>query len=60
MLGLQMQPGDTSIEQTRVRVAPGTAVLVVAGPVEIDGQAWWQVRVFNQEGWSPAEALEIR
>jgi hypothetical protein len=59
-VGLQRVPGTAASAQVRLNLAPDTAVQVIAGPVIADQQGWWQVRVFNQDGWLRGTALEVR
>lgn len=59
-VGLQRVPGAAASTQVRLNLAPDTAVQVIAGPIIVDQQGWWQVRVFNQDGWLPGTALEVR
>lgn len=41
-------------------LAPGTAVEILAGPVEVDGFTWWQVRGPVGDGWCAGQFLEVR
>ncbi len=59
-VGLQLQPGAAGAGQVRLVLAPDTAVQVIAGPLVVDGEGWWQVRVFNLDGWCPGTLLEVR
>lgn len=59
-VGLQIAPGAAGVGQVRATLAPDTAVQVIAGPVVVDGEGWWQVRVFNLDGWCPGRLLEVR
>lgn len=59
-LPLQAQPGTDNTIPVRFYLESNTAVEVLAGPVELDGVAWWQVRVANQQGWCAGEFLEVR
>lgn len=59
-VGLQRVPGAAASTQVRLNLAPDTAVQVIAGPIIVDQQGWWQVRVFNQDGWLSGTALEVR
>lgn len=59
-VGLQRVPGAAASAQVRLNLAPDTAVQVIAGPVIVDQQGWWQVRVFNQDGWLRGTALAVR
>ncbi len=59
-LPLQAQPGTDPTIPVRLYLERNTAVEVLVGPVELDGVAWWQVRVANQQGWCVGEFLEVR
>ncbi|NJL04622.1 MAG: hypothetical protein HC911_06870 [Chloroflexaceae bacterium] len=60
LVGLQRRPGAAASAEVRLNLASDTAVQVIAGPVIADQQGWWQVRVFNQDGWLRGTALEVR
>jgi hypothetical protein len=40
------------------RFAPGTALVVLDGPVEADGYTWWRVQGAGKEGWCASQYLE--
>ncbi|RME86106.1 MAG: SH3 domain-containing protein, partial [Caldilineae bacterium] len=36
---------------------PGTEVLILSGPVELDGYTWWMVETEEVRGWVAGEFL---
>lgn len=58
--GLALRSEPSSTADIRLFLSANTAVEVLAGPVDVDGYAWWQVRAANIEGWCAGEFLEVR
>lgn len=58
-LALREQPGTAADVPVQVYLKAGTQVLVVDGPVELDGYTWWLVRAANQQGWCAGEFLVV-
>jgi hypothetical protein len=59
-VALRAEPGTAADNRIRLYLAPGTAVRILEGPVIEDGTEWWKVRAVNQQGWCPADALDVR
>jgi hypothetical protein len=59
-LNLRARAGTDEAIPILLALTPGTAVEVVAGPVETDGFTWWQVRVASIDGWCAGQFLETR
>lgn len=59
-LALRAQPGTGPDIPIYLYLSNDTAVEVLAGPVEVDGSTWWQIRAANRVGWCAEEFLEVR
>jgi len=59
-VALRVEPGTAITIPVRLYLSANTAVTVVDGPVQADGDRWWKVRVANQEGWCPERVLTLR
>jgi hypothetical protein len=59
-LNVRARAGTAPDNPVLFSLAPGTAVEVVAGPVDADGFTWWQVRGPTAEGWCAGQYLEVR
>ncbi|WP_129672342.1 SH3 domain-containing protein [Candidatus Chloroploca sp. Khr17] len=59
-LNLRLRPGTSGDNEVQTILMPGTAAEIIAGPVELDGYTWWQVRVAGNEGWCAGQFLEVR
>lgn len=59
-LNVRARAGMAADNPVLFSLAPGTAVDVVAGPVDADGFTWWQVRGPTAEGWCAGQYLEVR
>lgn len=56
-LNLRASPGQSAESTVLAMLPAGTAVMVLEGPVQADGRAWWRIRADDKEGWCAGEFL---